>query len=170
MTSSRSLIAYFIPMSYEITTESDPEIGGIVIGAGTYLSGETVTVSAIPNDDYLFQNWTEGNTIVSESATYTFTNDHTRHLVAHFFFVEGIDENRDEIEIFPNPTTHNLYIKGHGIKQLTVYNTLGQLLENREAENQDMVMLNVSSLNAGVYVVRITLEQGVIIKTFIKKE
>ena len=156
-------------MSYEITAEADPEIGGIVIGAGTYLSGETVTVSAIPNDDYLFQNWTEGNTIVSESATYTFTNDHTRHLVAHFFFVEGIDENRDEIEIFPSPTTHNLYIKGHGIKRLTVYNTLGQWVDDREAENQDMVMMNVSNLKTGVYVIRIVMDQGCVSKLFVKK-
>ena len=169
VTGSRSLIAHFIPMSYDITAEADPEIGGIVIGAGTYLSGETVTVSAIPNDDYLFQNWTEGNTIVSESATYTFTNDHTRHLVAHFFFVEGIDENRDEIEIFPNPTTHNLYIKGHGMKRLTVYNTLGQWVDDREAENQDMVMMNVSNLKTGVYVIRIVTDQGCVSKLFVKK-
>jgi hypothetical protein len=169
VTGNRSLVAYFIPMSYEITAEADPEMGGIVIGAGTYPSGETVTLSAVPNDHYLFQNWTEGNTIVSESDTYTFTIDRSRHLVAHFIFVEGIDENHDAVELFPNPTTDKLYIKGNGIRRVTLFNTLGQLVEDREMEDQDLVMVNVSSLKTGVYVIRIVTDQKCISKTFVKK-
>ena len=144
-------------------------MGGIVIGAGTYPSGETVTLSAVPNDHYLFQNWTEGNTIVSESDTYTFTIDRLRHLVAHFIFVEGIDENHDAVELFPNPTTDKLYIKGNGIRRVTIFNTLGQLVEDREMEDQDLVMVNVSSLKTGVYVIRIVTDQKCISKTFVKK-
>ena len=169
VTGNRSLVAYFIPMSYEITAEADPEMGGIVIGAGTYPSGETVMLSAVPNDHYLFQNWTEGNTIVSESDTYIFTIDRSRHLVAHFIFVEGIDENHDAVELFPNPTTDKLYIKGNGIRRVTLFNTLGQLVEDREMEDQDLVMVNVSSLKTGVYVIHIVTDQKCISKTFVKK-
>ena len=169
VTGNRSLVAYFIPMSYEITAEADPEIGGIVIGAGTYPSGETVTLSAVPNDNYHFQHWTEGNSIVSESATYTFPADRSRHLIAHFFFVDGIDENIDAVEIFPNPTTDKLNIKGNGINRVTIYSTLGQLVEDRVEEPQDLFMLNVDSLKPGAYVVRIELGQRVVSKVFVKK-
>jgi hypothetical protein len=169
VTGNCNLIAHFTPMSYEITAEANPETGGIVIGAGTYPSGETVTLNAIPNDHYLFQNWTEGNTVVSESYTYTFTIDRSRHLVANFFFVEGIDESLDAVELFPNPVTDKLYIKGNGIKRVTLYNTLGQLVEDCEAENQDLAMLNVSSLMTGTYVIRIESGQGIVSKVFVKK-
>ena len=169
VTGNRSLVAYFTPMSYEITAEANPEIGGIVIGAGTYPSGETVTLSAVPNDNYLFQNWTEDNTIVSESSTYTFTIDRSRHLIAHFYFTDNVGENHDAVELFPNPTTDKLNIKGNGIRRVTLFNTLGQLVEDREMENQDLVMLNVGSLKAGVYVIRIVTDQECVSKTFVKK-
>ena len=155
-------------MSYEITAEADPEIGGIIIGAGTYPSSGTATLSAVPNDSYLFQNWTEDNTIVSESATYTFTVDRSRHLVAHFIFLDGIDESHNAVELFPNPATDKLYIKNHGIKRLTLFNALGQLVESREVEHQDLVILNVSSLKTGVYFIRIVTDQECVSKTFVK--
>ena len=169
VTGNRSLVAYFTPIIYEITAEADPETGGVIVGAGTYSAGETVTLSAVPNDHYFFQNWTEDNTIVSESSTYTFTVDRPRHLVAHFIFVEGINENHDTVELFPNPATDKLYIKGNDIKRVTIYNALGQLVEDREMEHQDLVVLNVSSLKTGVYVIRIVTDQECVSKTFVKK-
>ena len=169
VTGNRSLIAHFIPMSYEITAEANPETGGIVMGAGSYLSGEIATLSAVPNDNYFFQNWTEGNTVVSESATYTFIVDCSRHLIAHFFFVDVIDEHNDAVAIFPNPASDILYIKGNDIKRIIIYNSLGQLMEDREVENQDMVMLNVSNYNTGTYVIRIESGQDIVSKVFVKK-
>jgi hypothetical protein len=169
VTGNRNLVAHFNPLSYEITAEADPEIGGIIVGAGTYPASGTATLNAVPNDSYLFQNWTEGNTIVSELATYTFTVDQSRHLVAHFIFLEGIDESHNAVELFPNPTTDKLYIKGHGIKRLTLFNTLGQLVEGREVEHHNLVILNVSSLKTGVYFIRIVTDQECVSKTFVKK-
>lgn len=169
VTSNRDLVAHFIPLSYEITAEADPEIGGIIIGAGTYPASGIATLSAVPNDSYLFQNWTEGNTIVSETATYTFTVDHTRHLIAHFLHADGIDEKCEAVELFPNPASDNLSIKGNDIKRITIYNSLGQLVEDREMEQQDKVTLNVSNYNTGAYVIRIELGQDIVSKVFVKK-
>ena len=168
VTSNCDLVAHFIPLSYEITAEADPEIGGIIIGAGTYPASGTATLSAVPNDSYLFQNWTEGNTIVSESATYTFIVDHSRHLIAHFLHVDGIDEKCEAVELFPNPASDNLCIKGNDIKHITIYNSLGQLVEDHEVEQQDLVILNVSSLKTGVYFIRIVTNQECVSKTFVK--
>ena len=169
VTGNRDLVAHFIPLSYEITAEADPEIGGIVIGAGTYPASGTATLSAVPNDNYLFQKWTEGNTIVSESDTYTFTVDQSRHLIAHFFHVDGIDEKCEAVVLFPNPASDNFCIKGNDIKHIIIYNSLGQLVEDREVEQQDTVMLNVSNYNTGAYFIRIESGQGIVSKVFVKK-
>ena len=168
VTDDHNLVAYFTPMSYEITAEADPQNGGTIIGAGIYLSGEIATLNVVPNENYHFQNWTEGNTIVSESATYTFSVDCTRHLVAHFLYFEGIDEDNDAIEVFPNPATDKLYIIGIGIKRVMVYNTLGQLVEDREVAHQDMILLNVSRLKTGYYILQIESDLGLVSKVFVK--
>ena len=170
VTCDRNLTAYFSPMSYEITAETNPENSGTIFGTGLYLSGETATLSVVPNENYLFMNWTEGNTVVSESSTYTFSVDRTRHLVAHLLFLEGIEENNDVIEIFPNPATDKLYIKGEGIKRVIVYNMLGQLVEDHEVERQDLVLLSVNSLITGPYVIRIDTDRGFVSKVFVKKK
>ena len=46
--------------------------------------GSNVTVTATPSGCYTFANWTEGDTVVSTSASYNFTVAGARTLVAHF--------------------------------------------------------------------------------------
>ena len=46
--------------------------------------GETCVVTATPNADYYFVNWTENGTVVSTSSSYTFTVTSDRDLVANF--------------------------------------------------------------------------------------
>ena len=52
--------AVFTPLQYEITTECDPVEGGTVTGAGTYDYGSTVSLTAIPNENYIFLCWSDG--------------------------------------------------------------------------------------------------------------
>jgi hypothetical protein len=73
-----------IPQSYTITTSSNPTQGGNTSGDGTYNSGTSCTVTASQNDCYQFTNWTENGTVVSNSASYTFTVNANRNLVANF--------------------------------------------------------------------------------------
>jgi hypothetical protein len=62
-----------------------PSGAGTVSGAGTYNAGASVTVTATPSSStYTFSNWTEGTTPLSTSASYTFTINATRNLVANF--------------------------------------------------------------------------------------
>jgi hypothetical protein len=71
-------------ISYTITTSASPGAGGTTGGGGTYDIGSSVTVLATANAGYAFVNWTEGGTPVSTSASYTFTADADRALVANF--------------------------------------------------------------------------------------
>ena len=81
---NRTLLANFIPNSYEITASAYPEEGGTVSGGGTFNYGETVSLSAIANEDYVFLNWTENGNVVSTDANYSFTVTGDRTLVANF--------------------------------------------------------------------------------------
>ena len=53
-------------------------------GNGNFNYGETCVVTATPQGDYHFVNWTENGTEVSSEATYTFTVTADRDLVANF--------------------------------------------------------------------------------------
>jgi hypothetical protein len=81
---NRTLVANFTINTYTISASASPSAGGNVSGAGNYDCGSTVNLTATANSCYNFTNWTEGNTVVSTSATYSFTATSSRTLVANF--------------------------------------------------------------------------------------
>ncbi len=81
---ARTLVAHFV-QQYNVALSANPTAGGTVSGAGNYNAGANVSISATPATGYQFVNWTEGNTIVSTSASYTINNiSAARTLVANF--------------------------------------------------------------------------------------
>ncbi|MCB1279182.1 putative Ig domain-containing protein [Prosthecobacter sp.] len=82
---NHSYVANFMPTGgVVISTSAAPAAGGTTSGGGGYGIGNSVTVSATPNAGYAFTNWTDGATVVSNSASYTFTASVNRTLVANF--------------------------------------------------------------------------------------
>ena len=69
---------------YTINVSANPNIGGFVTGGGTYQQGQSCTVTASANAGYTFTNWTENGNVVSTNASYTFTVNANRTLVANF--------------------------------------------------------------------------------------
>jgi subtilase family serine protease len=70
--------------NYTISTSVSPANSGTISGGGSYASGATVTLTASAKSGYVFVNWTENGSVVSTSATYTFTASANRSLVANF--------------------------------------------------------------------------------------
>jgi kumamolisin len=70
--------------TYLISLSSSPAAGGSATGAGNYASGSSATVSATPASGYTFSRWTENGSVVSTSASYAFTVNGSRTLVANF--------------------------------------------------------------------------------------
>ena len=70
--------------SFAITANANPSSGGTVTGAGSYASGGSCTLTATPNSGYTFSNWTLDGTLVSTSASYTFTVIGNATYVANF--------------------------------------------------------------------------------------
>ena len=84
VTGDRNLVANFRYLRYEITAIAIPEAGGTISGSGSYLEGETCTLTATPADDFAFVRWTENDEEVSTDASYSFTVTGDRNLVAKF--------------------------------------------------------------------------------------
>ncbi|TVQ10584.1 MAG: hypothetical protein EA361_13795 [Bacteroidetes bacterium] len=59
--------------TYTLTLHVEPEGYGVVNGAGHYLQGQQVTVTAVPAQGYVFAAWTDNHgNVVSTLAEYTF--------------------------------------------------------------------------------------------------
>jgi hypothetical protein len=81
---NRTLVANFSNIQYSVSLTSNPAAGGSTSGAGNFNSGSLVTVTAIANSGYSFTNWTENGNVVSTNASYQFTINGNRSLVANF--------------------------------------------------------------------------------------
>ncbi|MBR5712104.1 MAG: InlB B-repeat-containing protein [Lachnospiraceae bacterium] len=81
----RALTAIFEKIVYYNIGVSPASLDyGTVTGGGLYEAKTPVEVVAIPKKGFIFTNWTENGTVVSEKAKYTFTASANRTLVAHF--------------------------------------------------------------------------------------
>ena len=79
--------------SFFIDATANPTEGGEISGAGTYQEGTECTLTATANEGYTFTNWTENDEVVSVEATYTFTVNVNRTLVANFTSNGGGDDH-----------------------------------------------------------------------------
>jgi len=84
LSGNRILEAEFTAITYTVALSSNPALGGNANGGGTFNSGSSVTVTATANPVYTFTNWTENGVSVSPNASYTFTLNGNRVLVANF--------------------------------------------------------------------------------------
>lgn len=69
---------------YNINLSADPANGGTVSGGGSKEQGSSCTVVATPAEGMVFGGWFENGSLVSNSASYTFTVERARTLVAKF--------------------------------------------------------------------------------------
>ena len=73
---------------HTVTLSVNPADAGTTSGGGTFATGTEVTVSASPAAGYQFVNWTESGVQVSATASYTFTIEADRALVANFSLLQ----------------------------------------------------------------------------------
>ena len=170
VTGSQHFVANFALNTYEITATVDPEEGGTVTGAGSYTHGQEVTMTATANVDYRFVNWTEGDEVVSEEATFTFTADRDRELVAHFISTVGIGEyDAMTVTIYPNPVRDKLFVEvDRQASRCEIYTITGALVYSQDNLTEKFE-IEVSDLVSGAYIIRIVSNSMVKNLRFVKQ-
>ncbi|MCR4847727.1 MAG: C10 family peptidase [Bacteroidales bacterium] len=164
VTGNRNLVALFTRETYEITAEVDPKDAGVITGTGSYQYGDTATLSVTPSENYIFLNWVENGTNLSDSTTVQVIVTEPHHLMANLYYFDGIGENAALVEVFPNPAKDILTIKGEGIRRVTVINMMGQIVEDQLANGQELIQIDVHSYPSATYFLRIQIRDWVIAK------
>lgn len=76
----------------------------------------------------------------------------------------SIAENTtDDVTIYPNPTNGILNINAEAMKNITVINMAGQVVYEDNVD-KDVETIDMSQFNTGIYMVRITTENDVIVR------
>ena len=169
VTETECYVANFSRNNYEITATADPVEGGEIIGFGTYYYGDTVTMSVFPYENYIFQNWTENGEIVSETETFSFIIDQSHNLIANFIYFDNICDTSSSVKVFPNPAQDVLFIKGEGIRKVTVLNMMGQVMDAIVIDGQEQTQINLKNYAAGVFFVKAHLKSGDVLMRFVKQ-
>jgi len=81
---------------------------GSVTGAGSYLSGENVTLTATPDVGYSFAGWYEGGRVCTASSTYSFVVQSDQNLTAKF------DRLSYMVHVLPSGSTAGGKVSGDG--------------------------------------------------------
>jgi hypothetical protein len=71
----------------------------------------------------------------------------------------------ENITLYPNPTTGVVHIDAAEVQRVECYTMMGQVV----AEYNEVRDIDISQLTAGVYMLRITLPQGVIMRKVVKR-
>ncbi|MCR5659928.1 MAG: C10 family peptidase [Bacteroidales bacterium] len=80
-----------------------------------------------------------------------------------YYSPTGIQENQSQVKVYPNPTQGVVTIEAEGMTLISIYNTLGQCIMQKEVTgNQTRVDLQHAS--EGLYLLRVTTENGTVSK------
>lgn len=167
VTESANYVAQFTTRAINIDATATE--GGEALGGGLYEYGETVVLTAIADEDYVFEGWVEAGAVVSTEAEYIFVAEKDRVLVATFRYLTGVEENSYSIEMFPNPVVSNLTITTDmNDYQLDIFTITGAQV--RSLNNcGNITVINVEDLSNGTYIIRLTKDNAVETRRFVKE-
>jgi hypothetical protein len=82
--------------------------------------------------------------------------------------INTVDNNK-ELILYPNPARDVVVIenkKDYRMKQVTLYNVVGQVISSTVADSPDKHKLNTTGLASGVYTIRIETDKGMVTRKF----
>lgn len=79
----------------------------------------------------------------------------------------GLEENTNNFVIYPNPVKDVVMIQGNDINSVSVYSSIGVLVERIEGEGNE-VEINMNNYNTGIYFVQVNTENGTATRKVVK--
>ncbi len=81
------------------------------------------------------------------------------YFVKIFYSTTGVGEQGSEISLYPNPTKESFTIEAENLKNVMVYNALGQLVLNQNCEGNS-TLINLGNVETGIYMVKVVTADG----------
>ena len=110
-----------------ITAVSNNTYNGNVSGGGVYNDGSMATLTATPNENCTFVNWSENGTVVSSNAQYSFVVSKDRNLVANFI---STNYWNPDYSLYPNNMTIVAIIQIDGVEHSVGTLEIGAFCDN----------------------------------------
>ena len=146
------------------------EEGGVIIGAGDYAEGETVTMNIIPSEGYIFVEWQEDGKQLTTEPEFSFVAEYDRTFVAVVRQYTDVEENSTvSVSVYPNPAVNELMVETDQAEyQLDIFTITGALVRTiNNCSNNTRV--DVQDLTSGAYIIRLTNGNVVETRRFVKK-
>ena len=166
-----ALTAIFSKIMYFIDPQVVPAEAGYVTGdIGFHAYGDTVTICAHANENYIFEHWIVNDTLIVEDTCYTFVVEGEDYIIASFVYEDAVNESLSStITLYPNPAYDVVMIEGADINRVRVYNVYGQLMDVLEFRKQSAIRLEVGHYQAGTYILMLDTDCGTAVKRFVKQ-
>ena len=175
VTANHTITAGFEPITHTIiaiagTNGSIDPAGEVTVNEG---SNQTFTITA--DENYEIADVLVNGTSVGALSTYTFTNVTTDQTIyVTFNIVTGIasptPSEGGDVRIYPNPTTGELRVESGELRvdSIEIFDLFGKTCNvSRVTCNENE--MDISFLPAGIYFLRITTENGVIVRKVVKE-
>jgi hypothetical protein len=162
------------PKSFTITVNANPTVSAVA--SLTFIcAGQTTTLTASGATNYTFNpgSLTGNNVSVSPATTTTYNvigtttagcSGNTAMVTVSVSACTGIGElsNGGHFSLFPNPVKEKLTISFdiNFTGKLTLYNSLGQLIRNKNIESSNSIVVDLSEYAQGVYIIKLFPENG----------
>ncbi len=147
----------------------------ILLEIGKYYDNKSLSLSA-PLSDYVIPNFCVWPSVPNDSWNHHNTIEYKciTNIDLSKLGGVGISESSSEknIEIFPNPATHELNFKVHGNNQaveICIYNSIGQVVKKHSFEPSENYVLDIAYLPPGLYIAEISSNTVYMRKKVIKK-
>ena len=86
------------------------------------------------------------------------------NVVMHYVY-DAVDEDAMEmISVYPNPTQGVIFVGAKSVQRVEVFNVTGQMVMSSTEP-----VINVSELGSGLYIVRVTADDRMVIRSIVKQ-
>ena len=146
--------------------EADGPVISEVIGAILYRNGELLS-PLVTEEEYIDADAKNGDEYTIR-VVYSGPKDELHYFMTCPQSVTisnvSVEENDiNDIMVYPNPANAYLNIEAANMTHINIVNTLGQVIFDKEV-GSDKEVIDMTQYNNGIYLVRITTENGIIVK------